>query len=119
MIKSLISSLILTILIEMLISILIGVRKRNDIITIIAVNTLTNPIVVFVANIINGFQNSFLYWTIIIIEIIVVFIEGKIYEKLLSFKKIPGFKISFINNTISFIIGIIIVIIVNNICELT
>ena len=111
MIKSLIISLILTIFIELYISMLIGIRKRNDIITIIAANTLTNPIVVFTAIILNNFNNVLLYWTIvIIIEFIVIFIEGKLYEKILNFKEISSFKLSFINNTVSFMVGVIIVI---------
>lgn len=115
MIKSLIISLILTIFIELLISILIGIRKRNDIITIIAVNTLTNPIVVFTANLLNNFKIVLLYWSIVIImeEFIVIFIEGKIYEKILNYKKISGFRLSFINNVISFSIGLIIAILLN------
>lgn len=111
MIKSLIISLILTIFIELYISMLIGIKKRNDIITIIATNTLTNPIVVFTAIILNNFKNALLYWTIvIIIELIVIFIEGKLYEKILCFKKISSFKLSFINNAVSFIVGVIIVV---------
>lgn len=113
MLKSLIISLILTIAIELFISVFIGIRKRNDIITIITVNALTNPIVVFIANILNTL-GIVLYWTIVIImESIVIFIEGKIYVKILDFKKISGFKLSFINNIISFSIGLIIAILLN------
>lgn len=114
MIKSLIISLILTIFIELLISILIGIRKRNDIITIIAVNILTNPIVVFTANLLNNFKIVLLYWPIVIImELIVIFIEGKIYEKILDYKKISGFILSVLNNVISFSFGLIIAILLN------
>ncbi len=114
MIKSLIISLILTIFIELLISILIGIRKRNDIISIIAVNILTNPMVVFISNVLKSFKIALLYWGIVaIIELIIFFIEGKIYEKVLNFKKLSGFKLSFINNLISFTIGVIIVILLN------
>lgn len=114
MIKSLIISLILTISIELLISILIGIRKKNDIITIIAVNTLTNPIVVFTANLLNNFKIKLLYWSIVIImELMVIFIEGKIYEKILDYKKISGLILSFLNNAISFCFGLIITIVLN------
>ena len=114
MIKSLITSLILTIFIELLISLLIGIRKRNDIITIIAVNTLTNPIVVFIANVLNNFRIPLLYWGIIIVmELIVVFVEGKVFKKILTLKKISAYKLSFINNSISFTIGVIIVFLLN------
>ena len=61
MIKSLIISLILTIFIELLISILIGIRKRNDIISIIVVNVLTNPIVVFISSVLKSFKITILY----------------------------------------------------------
>ncbi len=112
MLKNLIVSLISTIIIELAISLIIGVRKRNDIITIITVNILTNPIVVFIANIIYTLENALLYWIIVIaMEIIVVFIEGKIYNKILKFEKISGLKLSFINNVVSFGTGLIISII--------
>ena len=114
MIKSLIISLILTIIIELLISLVMGIRKKNDIITIIVVNILTNPIVVFIANLLNNYKNVLLYWSIVIImEFIVIFIEGKIYEKILKYNKISGFILSFINNAISFSFGLIIAILIN------
>ena len=109
MIKSLIISLILAIFIESLVSIIIGIRKSNDIITIIAANTLTNPTVVFIANVLYNYELVLLYWIIVILmEVIVVVIEGKIYEKILSFKQISGLLLSFINNIISFGIGLVI-----------
>lgn len=111
MIENLIISLILTLVIELFMSILIGLRKRNDIITVIFVNTLTNPIVVFIANII---KIAYIYWLIVIImEFIVILIEGKIYDKILIFKNISGIKISCLNNIISFGIGLIITIVAN------
>lgn len=113
MIRSLIISLILTIVIELFISICIGIRKKNDIITIIATNTLTNPIVVFIYNIIVNSLEELLYWIVIIaIEIIVIFVEGKVYKKVLEYKKISGIKLSFINNIMSFGISLIIAILV-------
>ena len=51
MITSLVVSLVLTLIIELSVSLIVGVRKRNDIITIIAVNFLTNPLVVLLASI--------------------------------------------------------------------
>ena len=109
MVESLIISLMLTLIIELSVSLIIGIRKEEDIISVIAVNTLTNPIVVFIANIIYGLGNKLLYWVIVIImEIIVVFVEGKIFDKALSFKKLSGLKVSFINNFISFTLGLII-----------
>ena len=114
MVKSLIISLILTILIEILISVFFGIRKRKDIIVIIAVNTLTNPVVVFIANILNIFKIIWLYWVVVIImEVLVVFVEKTVYEKVLNYKKISGVKLSIINNVISFGLGLIITFVFN------
>ena len=51
MILSLIISLLLTILIELSISTFLGIKTRNDIRIVILVNICTNPIVVYIANI--------------------------------------------------------------------
>ena len=113
MIKSFVVSLGLTLIIELSISLLIGIRKRNDIITIIAVNTLTNPVAVFIAMITSTFGNDLLYWIVVaIIEIVVFVVEGTILKKILLFDKISGFKLSFINNFSSFFIGLIITMII-------
>ena len=115
MIESMLISLILTLIIELLISVLIGVRKKNDYIAIIATNILTNPVVVFIANVVNTFYSKFLYWTVVaILELIVFLVEGIIYKKILIYKKISGFKVSFICNVISFSVGLIIFFFINN-----
>lgn len=109
MIANLACSLFLTLIIELIVSIAIGIRKKNDIITIIAVNTLTNPIAVFIATSVEMLGNTILYWiTVAIIEIIVFLVEGVILKKFLIYNKISGFKISLINNLSSYLIGLII-----------
>ena len=79
MILSLIISLLLTILIELSISTFLGIKTRNDIRIVILVNICTNPIVVYIANILKLLNNNLLYiLTVILLEIIVVFVEFRL-----------------------------------------
>ena len=115
MIANLVLSLVLTLIIELIVSLLIGVRKRNDIITIIAVNTLTNPIAVFIATLTQMNGNIIVYWIVVaIIELIVFLVEGAIFKKILIFDKISGIKLSLINNLTSFSIGLLITIVMTS-----
>ena len=110
MLESLIVSLVLTICIELSVALLIGVREKNDILTVIMVNVLTNPVVVFIVNLLGGIGVSeTTYWIVLVImEILAVVIEGKIFEKILKFKGISGTELALANNLISFLIGVII-----------
>jgi hypothetical protein len=112
MIANLVLSLVLTLIIELIVSLLIGVKKRNDIITIIAVNTLTNPLAVLIATLTQMNGNIIVYWIVVaIIELIVFLVEGAIFKKILIFNKISGIKLSLINNLTSFSIGLLITIV--------
>ena len=109
MILSLIISLLLTILIELSISILLGIKTRNDIRIVILVNICTNPIVVYIANILKLLNNNLLYiLTVILLEIIVVFVEFRLYNKSLKNYKKSKFILSLVNNISSYMIGILI-----------
>ena len=109
MIYSLVISLFLTILIELCLSLILGVRAKNDLLVIILVNICTNPIVVYIANIIKLINNNILFLiTIVTLEIIVVFVEFGLYNKFLYNYKKSKFILSFINNISSYMIGIII-----------
>lgn len=105
MIESLITSLICTIIIEIIVSIIIGIRNKKDLLVIILANTTTNPIVVYIANLISLFNNKISYWsTILILESIVVIVEYKIIENYAINKKNKSLLLSLINNIISFAI---------------
>ncbi len=109
MILSLIISLLLTILIELSISTFLGIKTRNDIRIVILVNICTNPIVVYIANILKLLNNNLLYiLTVIVLEIIVVFVEFRLYNKSLKNYKKSKFILSLVNNISSYIIGILI-----------
>ena len=109
MIFSLIISLVLTLIIELIISLIIGIREKEDIKIIICANVLTNPIVVFIANIVILLDNNIIYDIVVaILEISAFITEAIIFKKLLKFNKISPWLISFINNLISFSLGVII-----------
>lgn len=109
MITSLIISLLLTLIIELTVSLILGIRKKDDFEIIIAANVCTNPAVVYLANCVRLINNNYIYGiSVVILEISAVIIEFIIYKKYLDFKKVLPFKISLINNIISFSLGILI-----------
>ncbi len=98
--------LLLTIIIELLIAFILGVRDKKDIINVILVNVITNPIVVITPVIIYIYIGStFSRISLYILEILTVLVEGLIYKKVLSYKKINPILLSLILNVSSFLIG--------------
>ncbi len=102
-------SLTCTIIIELTIGIIVGIRDKKDILNIILVNLLTNPLLVSITYAVNIYYGlKVKYITIVILELLVIVIEGLIYFKNLKYKKINGFLISFILNIGSYFLGILI-----------
>ena len=104
----LLSRLLLTIIIELIISLLIGIRNKKDILNIIVVNIMTNPIVVLIPLVIRMLTNN-LYSMIFLflLEVITLFIEGIVYKNNLCYKKINWFLLSLLLNMCSFLFGLI------------
>ncbi len=101
--------LLTTIIVELLVSLILGVRYKLDIINIVLVNILTNPLVVSLINLISiNHGKNIAYVFLFIFELIVVFIEGFIYKKYLDFKKIKPILLSFILNLSSYLVGLLI-----------
>ena len=103
-------ALLCTIIIECSVAKILKVKTKDDFINIILVNVLTNPIVTSFSFAINVFyslecRNIFM----IFIEFTVFIVEGFIYAKVLDYKKINGFKLSFILNLSSYLLGFIII----------
>ncbi len=99
-------SLLFTIIIEMLVALIIGIRNKKDIINILLVNLLTNPIVTSIPIVFNVYfgilsRNIVLYT----LEILTFLIEGIIYFKTIKYRKINPFIISLILNISSYFIG--------------
>lgn len=101
--------LIITIVLEVSISFILGVRDKKDILNILLVNLLTNPLVTSIPILVLvtiGWKERIIM--LIILELLTLFIEGFIYYKTLIFKKINPYLLSLILNGSSYIIGEII-----------
>ena len=94
-----------TIVIELIMSLLLGIRNKKDILNVILVNIMTNPLVVSILMYItyNKLFNTTI--SIIILEILVVLTEGFAYKKVLTFNKINPYILSLILNISSYFIG--------------
>ena len=100
--------LILTILIETLFAFILGYRKK-DLLNVILVNIITNPIVVTIPvyfNVKYGlFERNVSLYTL---EVLTLLTEGFIYKKYMTNKKINPFVLSLLLNFSSYFIGILI-----------
>ena len=107
--KILIVCLLSTIIVEVIVSLLLKVRDKKDILNIILVNIMTNPLLVSITVYINIFY-GLKYKNIIIypLEILVVLVEGLVYKRYLKYKKINPYLLSLILNISSYLIGLFI-----------
>ena len=98
--------LILTIIIELVLALILGIRNKKDIINVILVNVITNPIVVLTPILIYlKFGHTMEIISIIVLEVLTVIVEGLIYKKVLDYKKINPILLSLILNAASYLIG--------------
>ena len=107
--KIMIKCLLLTIILELVVAFVIGIKNKKDIINVILVNIITNPLVVTIPvyfNIKYGLleRNIMLF----VLEILTVITEGYIYKRVLDYKKLNPFILSIILNLSSYFIGEII-----------
>ena len=102
---TMLSYLILTIVLELLLSFVLGLRKK-DLLYVILVNILTNPILNALSTLIyiKYYYKGFII-SIIVLELIAFIVEGLIYKKVLSYKKIKPILLSLILNLFSLGIG--------------
>lgn len=98
--------LIDTILIELIVATIIGIRNKKDILNIILVNIVTNPLVASIS-VYFYYKYNLIYRNIslLILEIFAVLFEGIIYFKYFNYKKTNGFLVSIILNISSYYIG--------------
>ena len=100
--------LVLTIVIEVVLALILGVRDKKDLLNIVLVNILTNPLVVIIPIFCN-YEFGLLGRNIslFILELLAFAIEGLIYLKVLNYKKINGLLLSLILNLASYFTGVI------------
>lgn len=100
------AALLLTIIIELTAALLIGYRKRNEIITIILINVITNPALnylLFVNRTLSLFEISI--FVILFLELLVVLIEWRLLVFALKEKSNKLLALSIVINFCSYIIG--------------
>ena len=98
--------LIITIVIELIVGIIIGIRDKKDILNIILVNIMTNPVVVSVPVLFLLLYGTTARWIILfVLEMLTIIVEGFVYFKFFKYKKINGFLVSLILNFASYGIG--------------
>jgi hypothetical protein len=97
--------LILTIIVECLIAFILGYRKK-DLLNILLANAITNPIVSTIPVYVNV-KYGLLYRNIclLVLELLVLIVEGLIYNKYITRRKINPFVLSLILNMSSYLIG--------------
>ncbi len=99
----------LTIFSEVLLAIVLGIRKKKDIINIILVNILTNPLLVSITVAINFYLGiKARHTSLFLLEILAFLVEATIYKKVLENKKINPYLLSLLLNVFSYIVGLII-----------
>lgn len=99
-------ALVVTILLEVLSALIIKIRDNKDIINIILVNVLTNPLLVSITYVIFlKFGEEIQKIVEAVMEITILIVEGILYKKYLKNDKINPFLISFILNLSSYAIG--------------
>ena len=101
-------ALICTVLIETIIAFIIGYRKK-DLINVMLVNIMTNPIV-FIVPVYFNIKYGIIQRNVVllILEILTLFVEGFVYKKYLSNKMLRPLVLSLILNLASYSIGEII-----------
>jgi len=101
--------LICTIIIELVIALILRIRAKEDLINILLVNILTNPLVVSLpVYILFKYNKIFSNIIFVVLELLTFFVEGFVYKKNFNYEKINPFIISLILNGSSYFIGEII-----------
>lgn len=106
--NSIVISFFLTIIIEYIVMEGVIREKKSCLKQFILINLITNPIIVLIFNILNLVNFKYILVTIIILEIIVVIVEGKLYKFFLKENKNKWYINSLILNLTSYLLGIVI-----------
>ena len=106
-ISSLVKSFILTLIIEYIIIKLIFIKKKVFI-SVLLVNILTNPLVVYIYKIMSIYSFFYKDIVLVLLELLVVIVEGYVYKHLLEIKWKIALIISFISNVVAYLVGILI-----------
>ncbi|MBR5713030.1 MAG: hypothetical protein IKX54_05485 [Lachnospiraceae bacterium] len=106
---SLIISLILTIVVEVTVSLFLGVWEPEDTDIVVRVNCITNPVVVTISFFVQELSGSMIakYAVLIVLEVLVVWTETKMYRRWLTACETKPFKLALVLNVFSFGLGVV------------
>ena len=106
--KVMLISLTITLVIELSFAFILKYRKK-DLVNVLLVNFLTNPLLNSVTVAINYYYGlKARNISLLILEILVVIIEGFIYHRYLTRRKINGYILSLILNIASYGLGLLV-----------
>ena len=109
MIYSLLLCLSLAVVIEIVVAFLLGVRGGRDLRLVMWTNCLTNPTVVYIMFWVLLLGSRTAYWSaVVVLELAVVWVEYKIYKKLLQNATISPLALSVVCNMVSYGAGVLI-----------
>ena len=117
MLKQMIFNLCLTIIAELLFAAVLKVRNKYDLVEIVLINCVTNPVINYILNTVllfGNIQKEYFYCLIALLEIGVVISEGMFYKKTLRHTGINPFVLSFLLNCASYLSGLTVIIVRNN-----
>ena len=102
-------ALVLTIIIESAVAWLFGLRSRRELLTIVLINVITNPLLNYLIAVNNSFslisQTNILIWCL---EVIVVFTEWRLLVWVLRQNSKKMLLLSFVMNACSYGAGLLI-----------
>ena len=97
--KIMLICLVITIVVECLLTYILKIKKKEDVLIVLFVNILTNPLLVSITFSIGVFYGiTYKNIVTLVLELLAFFIEGFIYQKVLINKKINPYLLSLILN---------------------
>jgi hypothetical protein len=108
----LLECLLLTVVVESLLGYLLGIKDKKELEIVILINIVTNALlnafVIYMDNFQIVYSAATRRYFVPILEILVIYIEGAVYRRMLPKKKINPFILSFILNACSYLLGLFI-----------
>lgn len=106
--SSIFLALVITIIIECIVAIVLKHYKRSDLVSIVCINVVTNPLLNYLLWLNSDYQWFQLTWPIVIlIEIIVVLVESGLLMFSLKKSLHESLLLSFVMNGVSYLAGIL------------
>lgn len=100
-------SLCVTLLLESAAALALGIRQRRDLLLVILVNVLTNPVVVLTLSLFLFAGRTPPWYLVLALEAAAVAVEALLYRSRLEYRRIHPLLLSLILNSISYIGGLL------------